>query len=314
MSEKPPFVSICIPAYKRTDFLKRLLQSIVVQSFPDFEVIVTDDSPDESVMYLCEQYQYKFALRYFRNPQLLGTPENWNEAVRRANGVWIKLMHDDDWFTNEDSLRHFSDAVQSNPESFFFFSAYRNIHTDGSGPEKDILMNALQYKMLKENPAFLFSGNVIGPPSCVLYNRKTDIYFDNRLRWLVDIDFYIRYLLEARPFYIPKVLVHIGISEAQVTRDSFRINKVEIPEYFYLLDKMGTLMLDNIWAFDALWRLMRNLGIRNLEDIREAGYTDKIPKKIRAIVNWQKRIPPGLLKRGIISKIGMTCCFLLSKF
>ena len=44
-----PLISICIPAYKRIDYLQKLLDSISIQTFKDYEVIVTDDSPDESV-------------------------------------------------------------------------------------------------------------------------------------------------------------------------------------------------------------------------------------------------------------------------
>ena len=42
-------VSICVPAYKNPVGVERLLESIKVQSFTDYEVVVTDDSPDGSV-------------------------------------------------------------------------------------------------------------------------------------------------------------------------------------------------------------------------------------------------------------------------
>ena len=48
-----PLISICIPAYNRTTYLKRLFESIVDQVFKDFEVIVSDDSPNDSVKDLC---------------------------------------------------------------------------------------------------------------------------------------------------------------------------------------------------------------------------------------------------------------------
>ena len=40
---EPSLISICIPAYKHPDFLKRLLDSISIQSFKNFEVIISDD-------------------------------------------------------------------------------------------------------------------------------------------------------------------------------------------------------------------------------------------------------------------------------
>src|SRR5688500_12792749 len=114
---KQPFISICIPAYKRVEFLKRLLDSIVIQEFRDMEVIVTDDSPGHEIEALCALYETLFTIRYFKNPISLGTPENWNESIRRANGQWIKLVHDDDWFSGPDSLACFHREIMKYPES-----------------------------------------------------------------------------------------------------------------------------------------------------------------------------------------------------
>src|ERR1700730_8593371 len=125
-----PLISICIPAYKNTDFLMRLLDSIMIQRFRDFEVVVTDDSPDEAVGRLCGEYAYRIPLRYFRNSRQLGTPENWNEAVRKSAGEWIKIMHDDDWFADEDCLGAFAAAARQHSGAAFIFSAYRDVFLD----------------------------------------------------------------------------------------------------------------------------------------------------------------------------------------
>src|SRR5882724_7428907 len=119
-------ISICIPAYKGIEYLQRLLDSIAMQTFRNFELVITDDSPDDTVKELCKQYQNQFPLNYHRNPVPLGTPANWNEAISKAVGEWIKLMHDDDWFYDKNSLAYFADAISNNPSSSFVFSAYMN--------------------------------------------------------------------------------------------------------------------------------------------------------------------------------------------
>src|SRR4051812_41659914 len=119
-----PFISICIPAYKRIDDLKRLLNSISQQTFKNFEVIVSDDSPDDSVEQLCTAYTTSLNLIYYNNTPALGTPENWNAAIRKANGTWIKLMHDDDYFASDESLQIYVDAAKSFPETKLFYSAF----------------------------------------------------------------------------------------------------------------------------------------------------------------------------------------------
>src|SRR5215203_885011 len=116
------FISICIPAYKHVEYLKRLLDSTVIQTFKNFEVIITDDSPGSEVEQLCLQYKSLLPIKYIRNNVPLGSPGNWNACIGNASGQWIKIMHDDDWFANEESLKSFADAAFQNGDSNFIFS------------------------------------------------------------------------------------------------------------------------------------------------------------------------------------------------
>jgi len=305
-------ISICIPAYKGIDFLQRLLDSITIQTFKNFEVVVTDDSPDETVNTLCLKYQNSFRLQYYRNTTTLGTPANWNEAIRKAEGEWIKLMHDDDWFSDEHSLESFAEIIANDRSIAFIFSAYKNVYLNPSRT-KNIFASRFWIRKLDKNPAVLFSGNFIGPPSVVLHKKNLDFLYDDRMKWLVDIDFYIRYLSVGRSSYIHKTLVNVGISDRQVTKNAFRNRTIEIPESFLLLEKTGVKILKNIAVFDAWWRLIRNLGIKNEENIRQSGYDGNIPSKITGMIRAQQKIPAQWLKIGPISKICMFACFLFAK-
>lgn len=307
-----PYISICIPAYKRTDFLKRLLDSIIIQDFRDFEVIVTDDSPDNSVRELCESYTSRLPLKYFRNEVVLGTPENWNEAIRKARGEWIKLMHDDDWFSRPDSLARFVKAAKDITGSDFIFSAYTN-HFAENGKSSKVTLNGFRFRALLKNPVTLFSKNVIGPPSVTMHRNNGQFFYDKTIKWVVDIDFYIRYFQSTTPFYIDRPLINVGLGEHQVTMDCVRQRTVEIPENFYLLNKAGTSELRNILVFDAWWRLMRNLEITNEKEIREAGYEGLIPEIISIMIRRQKKIPRSLLKKGVFSKTFMIQTYLANK-
>ncbi|HYJ37474.1 MAG TPA: hypothetical protein VEV87_02615, partial [Chitinophagaceae bacterium] len=131
-------------------------------------------------------------------------------------------------------------------------------------------------------------------------------WYDRTIKWVVDIDFYIRYLGKYRAIYIPEILVNVGMHDEQVTASSFRKAEVEIPENFYLLNKFGTDKLRSLTVYDAWWRLMRNLHIRDMRQVREAGYDGDIPLPIQSMINWQKKISPALLRIGVFSK----CCML----
>ena len=299
-----PLISVCVPAFKNIEFLSRLMDSIAIQTFRNFEVIVTDDSPGPEVKALCDAFKDKFSLRYFRNDRALGTPENWNEAVRKSSGEWIKIMHDDDWFADKESLAEYSRAIDGHPESGFIFSAYRDIFLD-EDRERMMLLPPRRYRAFRRNPSVLFARNIIGPPSVVLYRRSLGVAYDPTVKWVVDIDFYIRCMTITRPAYIGKALVNVGLGKSQVTRDCFRQRVVEIPENFYLLQKVGYRQLRNILVYDAWWRLLRNLEIRRPEDITGSGYSGPIPAVILSMVRWQRLLPLGWWRVGVVSKTGM---------
>ena len=305
-----PSISICVPAFKRVGYLQRLLDSISTQSFQDFEVIVTDDSPSGEVSTLCKQYANHFNLLYYKNEQPLGSPENWNQSIRMAKGTWIKLMHDDDWFSSNESLQIFANYIKTNPDVDFFFSAYKNVN-EINGSTKKVVLNRINLNRLRHWPVALISDNLVGPPSVTCLRNDDGPFFDANLKWLVDIDFYMSYLEENEFFYIDQALVNIGLHQEQITQSSFHNLAVEIPENFYVLNKIGVDHLKNIVVFDAWWRLIRNLKITNVDTIRSSGYAGEIPGAIRKMINFQRDIPGFILSNGFASKTLMTVCFLL---
>ena len=95
-------VSICIPTYNNVDEVERLLRSIFVQTYTDFEVHISDDSTNREIEELVKR---KYAqVDYRHNEKPYGHIFNWNEAIRMSRGEYIKIMFSDDWFTTEDSL------------------------------------------------------------------------------------------------------------------------------------------------------------------------------------------------------------------
>jgi glycosyltransferase involved in cell wall biosynthesis len=305
------FISICIPAYKNPEFLTRLLDSIAIQTFKDFEVIITDDSPDGEIAKLAENYSAQFHIQYFRNTPPAGTPENWNRALQKAGGQWIKLMHDDDWFSNKASLERFAAMATEHQETSFIYSAYEKIII-GSDQRLPVLAGKFWLRRLSKNPTILFARNIIGPPSVTMQRAGIDLNYDKQLKWVVDIDYYIRWLKNSKAFYIAETLINVGISDQQVTMDCFRRRPIEIPENFYLLNKVGRKNLRNILVYDAWWRLMRNLEIRNPSEIRESGYSGEIDNAIISMIKWQSGLPLGLLRWGVFSKCIMLLHYILN--
>lgn len=303
-------ISVCIPAYKNADFLRRCLDSLVSQTFSDFELILSDDSPDESVAQIAATYKDKLSIVYLKNDPSLGTPANWNFAMEQAKGEYIKLMHDDDWFAENDALQKFYDCLEKNPSADFCFSAFHNVQLK-QGTVEPVFCSPFLRKLLKKDRYNLFKRNFIGPPSVVFQRNNRTEWYDTRLKWLVDFEGYIRFLNSKDGFvYIDECLVNIGLSGEQVTSSVQHNPKVVLPESLYFLQKHGNAILNNIFVYDYYWRTLRNFKVRSAQDIADAGWEEEVPEAVLKMMAVQKKIPFFLLKMGPFSKIFM----LLSKY
>ncbi len=279
-----PKVSICIPAYKQISYVKRLLESIIIQKYLDYEVIITDDSPNNSIETLLTDYA-NLKIFYKNNKKSLGSPGNWNESIKYATGDFIKIMHHDDWFTNEYSLSNFVKMLVNNPKSDFAFSGSLNISATKQWIHSITPKKADE---IKRNPSNLFLGNFIGAPSATIY-RRNNLEFDSNLKWLVDLEFYIRLLLINNNFiYSVQPLVSIGISQTQVTNECLNNSKLKNYEYTYVYEKLNLHNYTNCRKY-LLKILISNLAdnalIKKMKISVIEYYKEKIKIKLKYFIN-----------------------------
>jgi glycosyltransferase involved in cell wall biosynthesis len=304
-----PFISLCIPTYKRTDLLKTLLNSIQTQSFNNFEILINDNSPDDAVKELVNTYAAVLKISYQKNEPAVSAVENCLKVMRRANAPWIKVIHDDDWFNTPDALQQFADAALHCSKDFIF-CASNQIYLETSKTAQEYLTGERK-KMLDDSTFSLFYLNTIGHPSVVMHKKDTSIEYDTQFNWVLDIDYYLRYINAHGGYhYINETLVNIGKGSSQESYKYYKNAKVEIPEYFTLLAKYNSnLLLSNQYVFHLVWNMLKRFKIKKIDDIRATGYTGKLPDKIEAIINYQKKIPRIILKQTLWSKALMNSCF-----
>lgn len=262
--EQEIIVSICIPAYKRADFLERCLDSILQQSFQQYEIVITDDSPTDELKPLSEKDD---RIVYVKNEQPLGSPANWNKAISLARGKYIKIMHHDDWFSSPDALSRFVQALEENPSSLFAFSASRQVGKDKVINRPILTKNVSKLSYI---PEILYDKNCIGAPSVTIFRNNQGLYFDERLIWLVDTEFYIRMLRMNKHFtVINEPLIDVGLSEFQITNDCIENSKLVIGEYLYMFKKLS--LERNVRDYIVLLDKFALYNIFTNEDIMQAG-------------------------------------------
>jgi FkbM family methyltransferase len=293
-----PKVSICIPAYNQVEFLRKTLESIEMQTFQDYEVIITDDSTNEGVQQLVEHYRFAGKLRYKKNEIALGSPENWNEAVRQAKGEYIKIMHHDEWFNHNDSLQEFVEMLDRNPQADFAFSAATGFNIRKNYKWKHS-PTVTQLEQLKKDPRCLYFGNFIGPPSSTIYRKSVGLTYDKILKWVVDFDFYIRVLLQNGVFEFSSKELITSVSGAlhNVTNECQDNKCVELREYLYLYEKI-TDSEDNLYVKQYSY-FLNKYQVQNTEEIYACGYIGAIPLSIKRSITVNKAFR---MKSKIISK------------
>lgn len=93
----PPRVSIGVPVYNGERFLSQTLDSLVAQTFRDFEVILSDNASTDATARICHEYVEKDPrFRYVCNPHNIGSTRNFNQTVALATAPYFKSANADD--------------------------------------------------------------------------------------------------------------------------------------------------------------------------------------------------------------------------
>ncbi len=269
-------VTICIPTYEQPEKFQVLIDSILMQSYKNYEIVVSDDSRSQDIKKIVGAIQTECSLRYYKNKVPLGSPQNWNNAINYAKGDYIKLMHHDDSFAHAQALARFVEVLDHHPACSFVFSS--SFHCDEAGRVyASHVPNQRQLTALSLNPESLFVGNTIGAPSAILFRRVHSMDFDKHMKWLVDIDFYIRMIKKyGTPIYTQSGLVKITVgTQQQITSQCHYNRELDLREHMLLFGKiavnnndMGVCKVKWLKLFERYW-------IRELADIMKTDFFDE---------------------------------------
>lgn len=125
-------VSVVIPTYNRKNTLKRAIDSVLNQTFQNFEIIIVDDcSTDGSFEYIAEQYGELDNLIYVRNENNIGPSASRNVGVSYAGGTYIAFHDsDDEWMPTK--LEKQIEAIKGADErTGLVYSGFKTVCEDG---------------------------------------------------------------------------------------------------------------------------------------------------------------------------------------
>ena len=97
MLPSPPPVSLGLPVYNGEQFLAETLDSILAQTFPDFELLISDNASTDQTEEICREYMARDRrIRYSRNAENLGSAQNFNRVFELTRGAYFAWIGYDD--------------------------------------------------------------------------------------------------------------------------------------------------------------------------------------------------------------------------
>ncbi len=219
-----PEVSVCIPAYNGERFLREAIDSVFAQEYQDFEIVVSDDASTDQSNEIVHSY-HDPRLRLYRNEIGIGIPGNWNLALGKARGRYIKFLFQDD-VIYPDCLSTMVNAMKANGTVGIVFGRRDVDEQDGLCAEHFYLYLKNLHEPLERNhrlqafnegkglleSCIKLGGlyfNYIAEPSFVMLDSTLIPrvgYFDNRLRQNADYEYWLRFLMVSDAYFVDRPL------------------------------------------------------------------------------------------------------------
>ncbi|MEP7194571.1 MAG: glycosyltransferase family 2 protein [Actinomycetota bacterium] len=218
--EKAPRVSVVVPSFNNAEFIEATMDSILAQSFEDFELVVADHSSSDGTWQLLQRYAADPRVRLLQTQTGGGAPQNWERVTMAARAELVKLVCGDD-LIYPDCLARQVDVMDANP-SVVLVAAQRDLIDARGGIIKARrglagLTGQVPGRVAARHTVVAGS-NIFGEPACVLIRRGTLLAaggWDGRHPYVIDEATYVNVLLRGDFFGVDEALAAFRLSSSQ---------------------------------------------------------------------------------------------------
>jgi glycosyltransferase involved in cell wall biosynthesis len=210
---RDPKVSVLMPVHNNEKYLKEAMDSILNQTFDDFEFLIIDDKSTDNSLQIVESYNDPH-IRLVKNSTNMGIACSLNKVLELAKGEYIAIMDADD-VAVIDRFTVQTDFLDNHPEIGIVGSAIEAI--DEQGQPFRIVTNPftdaeIRWHLLLKNPfshsAVMFRRNLI---------EKHGLFYDRQFETVQDYDFWSRLLLLTKGANISQVLLRYRVHSKSST-------------------------------------------------------------------------------------------------
>ncbi len=223
-----PKVSVCIPIFNGEKYIKGALDSVLQQTYQDFDVVIVDNSSTDQTELLVAELSLKSEkIRFFGNAENIGLAGNLRKCLEYANGDYIKYLCVDDLLLPS-CLEQMVAGLDAHPAISLVCGGRLSI--DESGQPFDLQRYSCRSEIVpgyKVISRCLFGGNFIGGPTAVMF-RKSDALalFRDDLPQLMDMVMWFGLLEHGSLLSIGTPLCEIRSHEDQITLANIRSSKL----------------------------------------------------------------------------------------
>jgi len=232
-----PKISVIMPVYNAENFLKDSIESILNQTFKNFEFLIINDGSTDKSLKIINSYKDK-RIKVINQKKNRGVAFCMNFGIKTALGEYIARMDADD-ISAGSRIKMQIDFLEKN----------KNIDVCGSWAEiiskKTIWRYPVSGKDIRSN--LFFNSSIINSSFTVRKSKllKYKILYDNDFIHAEDFEFWTRAIDKLTFYNIPKVLLKYRINESSLRRKEKEINKRYIEKiYLKNFNKIGLKLIE----------------------------------------------------------------------
>jgi glycosyltransferase involved in cell wall biosynthesis len=236
-----PIVSVIIPNFNHAPYLKQRIDSVLNQTFQDFDITILDDCSTDNSKEVIESYRGNAKISSIvYNDQNTGSPfKQWQKGIDLVNGKWIWIAESDDWCepnfletlisgSTEKTCLAIAQSLVLNDDGKILWNSetdYFQKNISGSNFIKD--------KMILDNYG-------IPNVSMCIFKKSAYLNIDNEFtnyKFCGDWLFYILVALQGEVFISAKILNYFRKHDQDVSGKAYKIG-LAYTEFFTLLDSL----------------------------------------------------------------------------
>jgi glycosyltransferase involved in cell wall biosynthesis len=214
-----PFFTVIIPTYNRAQLLRGAIQSVMDQTFSDFELLVVDDRSSDDTKQIIDSFKDD-RITYILNDRGTGGAGTRNCAVFRAQGQWTAFLDDDDrWLPKKLEIQY--KKIKQIDESIGLIYSGFSYRSSRKRWDGHVTMPKRQGRMLDD----LLYDNYIGTLTTVIIRThilKTLSGLDEKFYAHQDIDLYVRVAAVSNISFVNQCLATVLLSSDNRITDDYR--------------------------------------------------------------------------------------------